>query len=69
MSDNAKDHIFCFIVGVILGLGISFLTMCGVTWAFCFICNLMGISISFSFPLVFALWIIYIVVKSIFKKK
>lgn len=51
---------------IIISLFFTFLIMCGVTWAICFICGLIGFTINFSLPLVFAVWFICVLLKLFF---
>ena len=52
------------IVSILIALVISFGFACLVTWAVCFIAGLFGITLVFSWKLVFAIWIICSVISS-----
>ena len=47
-----------FIVFILFMLALAFGWACLLTWAICFVCSLFGITLAFSWKLVFAIWII-----------
>ena len=53
---------------IILILALSFGLVCAFTWALCFVLGLFSITLLFSWKLVFAIWIIMIILQNIFSK-
>lgn len=61
--------ILLMILCILIIFALEFGWACLVTWALCFVFGLLGATLTFSWPLVFAVWIISCAISSVFIKK
>ena len=52
------------IIAILIAIAFSFGFACLLTWAVCFVASLFGVTLVFSWKLVFAIWIICSVISS-----